>query len=73
MDVPYRRAVSIGALTLRPLAGVTTILFRAVARMTCLIPAQQAAGAVKIASAVFPSLPARVGIMMRLTTAEKVI
>jgi hypothetical protein len=33
MDVPCRRAVSIGALTLRLLVAVTSILFRAVAKM----------------------------------------
>ena len=59
------RAASIGALTLRRLAGVMPILFRAVARMTYLTP-EKAALVPTIASehsSVF---------MMRLTAAEKV-
>lgn len=37
MGAPCHRAVSIGALTLHLLADVTTMLFRAVAKMICRI------------------------------------
>ena len=74
MDARCPREVSIGALTHRLLDAVTSILFRAVAKMICPIRELKAADVARISSwKPGPSLVAGSAIMMRRITAEKVI